>query len=510
MVSACVGSAEANPLARNCEEGTTLPTVPSWVAESNEEGSQFGFSVASAGDVNGDGFSDVIVGAFLQSSLAGRAFVFHGSVRGLSTVPNWSAEGGQINANFGESVASAGDVNGDGYDDVIVGADGYSNGQTSEGRAFVFHGSRAGLSSTPNWIAEGNQAVALFGSSVAGAGDVNGDGYSDVVIGAPYFDNGQTNEGRAFVYHGSPSGLSTFPNWIVESDQTQARLWGGATAGDVNDDGYADVIIGAGFFHNGQPDEGAAFVYHGSRAGLSPTPVWIVEGGSVEVTIFGLCAAAGDVNGDGYGDVIIGAQGGAEPLTSEGHAFVYHGSIDGLLSTPSWIAECDQQDALFGSTVATAGDINCDGFSDVIVGAQYYENGQIHEGRAFVYFGSATGLHRIFNWRGESDLIGADFGSSVACAGDVNGDGYSDVVVGARMFTNGELAEGRAYVYHGGAPSNPCPADISDGNGVVDIDDLLVIINNWGWTFSAGDITGNGNVDIDDLLIVINAWGPCI
>jgi hypothetical protein len=108
-------------------------------------------------------------------------------------------------------LATAGDVNGDGFSDVIVGASVYDNGETDEGRAFVYHGSGSGLSFTPNWTAESNQATALFGTSVATAGDVNGDGFSDVIVGA-FFDNGQTDEGRAFVYYGNEGdGLDRIP-----------------------------------------------------------------------------------------------------------------------------------------------------------------------------------------------------------------------------------------------------------------------------------------------------------
>jgi len=103
----------------------------------------------------------------------GRAFVYHGSADGLSTTPDWTAESDQVNANFGYSVRTAGDVNGDGYADVIVGAFGFDNGQDSEGRAFLYHGSAAGLSGTPNWTAESDQASSGFGVSVGTAGDVN-------------------------------------------------------------------------------------------------------------------------------------------------------------------------------------------------------------------------------------------------------------------------------------------------------------------------------------------------
>ncbi len=140
----------------------------------------------------------------------------------LSTVPNWTAESNQVSAEFGQSVASAGDVNGDGFSDVIVGAPLFDNGETDEGRAYVYHGSASGLSTVPNWTAESNQAGARFGTSVASAGDVNGDGFSDVIVGAPFFENGESEEGLAFVYHGSGTafvtqtvngdGLYTFPS----------------------------------------------------------------------------------------------------------------------------------------------------------------------------------------------------------------------------------------------------------------------------------------------------------
>jgi hypothetical protein len=168
-------------------------------------------------------------------------------------------------ATFGISVATAGDVNGDGFSDVIVGAYLYDNGQTNEGQAFVYHGSAVGLSTTAAWTGESNQADALFGISVATAGDVNGDGFSDVIVGAWAFDNPHTDEGRAFVYHGSAAGLSITLAWTSESDQAFA-LFGisVATAGDVNGDGFSDAIVGAHRFDNGELDEGRAFVYYGN------------------------------------------------------------------------------------------------------------------------------------------------------------------------------------------------------------------------------------------------------
>jgi hypothetical protein len=427
-----------------------LSTAAAWTAESNEAGAYFGRSVASAGDVNGDGLGDVIVGAHLVANGPGngRAFVFLGAASGLSTAAAWTAESDQAGALFGNSVASAGDVNGDGYGDVIVGAFGFDNGQTDEGRAFLYFGSAMGLSTTPAWAAESDQASAAFGVSVASAGDVNGDGYGDVIVGEPGFGNGQTGEGRGVVYLGSASGLSTAAAWTAESDQANAQFGRFvASAGDVNGDGYGDVIVGAPFFDNGQTDEGRTFVYLGSASGLSMAAAWTAESDQTTALFGSSVASAGDVNGDGYGDVIVAARLFDNGQTDEGRAFMYFGSASGLSTAAAWTAESDQAGSVFGISAASAGDVNGDGYGDVIVGASSFDNGQTDEGRAFVYFGSASGLSTASGWTAESDQADAQFGGFVASAGDVNGDGYGDVIVGASGFDNGQTNEGRAFVY---------------------------------------------------------------
>ena len=288
-----------------------LATSAAWTGESDQDYAYFGCSVSTAGDVNGDGYADVIVGAYQYDNGQmdeGRAYVYHGSANGLSPTAAWTAESDQAQAFFGLSVATAGDVNGDGYADVIVGARGYDNGETDEGRAYVYHGSAGGLSTTANWTAESDEAYVCFGCSVSTAGDVNGDGYADVIVGAPYYDNGQTNEGRAYVYHGSASGLSPTAAWTAASDQGSARFGTSvSTAGDVNGDGYADVIVGAPGYDNGEEDEGRAYVYQGSAGGLSATPAWSPESDQGSAYFGCSVSTAGDVNGDGYAEVIVGA-----------------------------------------------------------------------------------------------------------------------------------------------------------------------------------------------------------
>ncbi|HNP74856.1 MAG TPA: Ig-like domain-containing protein [bacterium] len=190
----------------------------SWQAESNQASAQFGRVVDSAGDVNGDNYDDIIVGAYKYDNGQtdeGAVFVWYGSATGLgdngtTTNADWQAESNQASAQFGHSVASAGDVNGDNYDDIIVGASSYDKGQTNEGAVFVWYGSETGLgeSGTPanaDWQAESNQATAYLGYSVASAGDVNNDGYDEVIVGAYYYDNVESNEGAVFVFSEPPT-----------------------------------------------------------------------------------------------------------------------------------------------------------------------------------------------------------------------------------------------------------------------------------------------------------------
>jgi hypothetical protein len=236
---------------------------------------------------------------------------------------------------------------------------------------------------------------------VAGAGDVNDDGYADVIIGAPYyeFDKDELNEGAAFVFLGSAAGIAdggpSTAATQLESNQPGAYMgWSVAGAGDVNGDDYADVIVGAVLYDAGETDEGAAFVFLGSAAGIA----------------------------------------------------------DGDPSTAATQLESDQDTAKMGQSVAGAGDINSDGYADVIVGAYRYDAGETEEGAAFLFLGSASGLVANGNPANadvqlESNQDWAWMGYSVAGVGDVNDDGAPDVIVGAPVYNAGQIKEGAAFVF---------------------------------------------------------------
>ena len=470
-----------------------------WMVESNNPGSRMGVSVDTAGDVNGDGYSDVIVGAEYFSTIdnEGKAFVYHGSASGLSATPSWTAVGSAYQDYFGQSVSTAGDVNGDGYSDVVVGAYLHDNGQTNEGKIYVYHGSSSGLSPGYNWSYEQNVASAKLGKSVSTAGDVNGDGYSDIIVGLPGYPFTFDGAGLAFIFHGSATGLNSswnrylYSRDLAGSDTSQLNANFGcsvSTVGDVNGDGYSDVIVGAYLYDAGQTNEGQAYLYHGSASGVESTCVWIGASNN-ENSEYGYSVAnAGDVNGDGFSDVVIGARYHDGSYENGGAAYVYYGIPSGLSSTPNRTYESNQGGAQLGYSVASAGDVNRDGYSDVIVGAPQYDNGTDSEGRAYVYHGSSSGLSASYSWVAESDSWYAAFGSSVSTAGDVNGDGYSDVVVGAPASGDYALA-GRIYIYHGsasGLSTSEARLIIGDTN----YDRLGSSVS------SAGDVNGDGFGDV--------------
>ena len=497
------------------------PTTANVTLQSDQVMAYLGQSVAGAGDVNGDGYADVIVGAYAFDSGQtdeGVAYVYVGGAEGVRSGNPASAHSilqpDQASAQMGYSVAGAGDVNGDGYSDVIVGARMYDAGQADEGAAFVFHGGPNGISSgnpgTANTTLQSDQAASDFGIHVAGAGDVNGDGYADVIVAARFFDSGQTDEGAAFVFHGGPSGVTngnpSTANATIQSDQANAGLdISVAGAGDVNGDGYADVVVGVYFYDSGQPGEGAAFVYHGGLSGVAGgnplTANATLQSNQDGAGLGASVARAGDVNGDGYADIIVGAFSYDDVQTNEGAAFVFHGGPMGVPSgnpsTANTTLQSNIDFASFGESVAAAGDVNGDGFSDVIVGASSYADGQPDEGAAFVFHGSSSGVANgspmTANATLQSDQVSALLGRSVASAGDVNGDGYSDVIVGAFLYNATFSDEGAAFVFHGG------PSGVTSGNPTT-ANTTVVSVQSSGHlgldVGGAGDVNSDGYADV--------------
>jgi hypothetical protein len=315
---------------------------------------------------------------------------------------------------------------------------------------YLFLGSATGLAATPAWMIEGSGSDESLGWSAASAGDVNHDGYADVIVGAPWASYPEGHEGRVYVFYGTASGLPATADRTLESNVAWTGLGVSvASAGDVNHDTYDDVIIGQDHMTNPEVEEGRVYVYLGSASGLGALAAWSYENNVDGSWLGESVAGAGDVNGDGFSDVIVGGFRYGNPDVREGVAYLFLGSASGPALAPAWQAEGDQGYAEYGQSVASAGDVNGDGYDDVLVGAPWYSNGQASEGRAFLYFGSPGGLLAAPLYTTESNQASANLGYSVASAGDVNHDGRADIIVGGQRYDGGQDNEGRASVYLG-------------------------------------------------------------
>ncbi|HEY0138376.1 MAG TPA: hypothetical protein VGB85_30030, partial [Nannocystis sp.] len=343
----------------------------------------------------------------------------------------------------GHSVKSAGDVNGDGLADIIVGAYGAEPNGVLSGRAYVVFGRQAGKPTELDAIAaglgggfvvNGEAELDFAGSAVAGAGDVDGDGLDDIIVGAYGSDINGDTAGRAYVVFGKASetpvdlsaiaaGLGGFAiDGELPFDQAGAAVAG---AGDVNGDGLADVIVGAPLADAQSDDAGRSYVVFGKS---SPTAVQLaavsqgiggfaIDGQQVRDYSGFSVDAAGDVNGDGLDDVILGAYGANPSGDASGRSYVVFGRTDGQLIALNAIANGDGGFALDGENgddysgfaVGAGGDADGDGFTDVIVGAFGSDAKGDGAGRSYVVFGGDySNVARSVGGQGPDNLAGTD------------------------------------------------------------------------------------------------------
>ncbi len=470
---------------------------------------QAGISVASAGDVNGDGYDDIIIGAREadpNGSNSGASYVVFGKASGftanieLSTLngtTGFKLSGVGEDQRSGISVASAGDVNGDGYDDLIVGAYRASGTGTDTGAAYVVFGKASGfaanidlssLDGTTGFRLSGVNSLDYAGFSVASAGDVNGDGFDDLIVGAKGADSNGSNSGTSYVVFGKASGFAVNIDLSSLDGATGFRLSGVAewdlagfsvaSAGDVNGDGYDDLIVGTPAADENGSSSGVSYVVFGKASGFAANIDLSSLNGTTGFKLSGAMlgdqsgvsvALAGDVNGDGYDDTIVGANHADPNGSNSGASYVVFGKASGFdasinLSTLDGTTGFRLIGAaahdVSGVSVASAGDVNGDGYDDLIVGAAYADPNGTTSGASYVLFGKAAGFTANIDLASLDGTTGFKLngvargdvsGFSVASAGDVNGDGYDDLIVGALRADPNGTDSGASYVMFGGA-----------------------------------------------------------
>jgi len=334
---------------------------------------------------------------------------------------------GQSGAEFGTRIANAGDVNNDGVDDLVVGAYRFdSNGLTDNGAAFVY----LGPDFTTSTFLSVNQAGAGFGAGVGGAGDVNLDGFDDVVIGAPGFDGtAGTNSGAAYVYFGGVGTFDATADATIQGPASSANMGAAVRGvGDVNNDGIDDLAVGVPRYNpGGRPDQGGAFIYYGaSNFNTTADAVLAINDLSVNS---GNALASGDVNGDAINDVIVGSTGyeSSANFINEGAAVVYFGGVVTIDTTPDAILRSGQVGATGGASVAV-GDFNGDGIGDVLSGAPLSSAATTEAGMVQVWFGNTGSFDTLVDVTLFGTDMVEDFGRSVATLPDINDDGREEIV----------------------------------------------------------------------------------
>lgn len=449
FVLACGGGAEKPAAPTVPRTRLDWPSATSLTPPLGQAYAYFGTDVAGIGDVDGDGYGELVVGAPRYDGV-GTVTLFYGSASGPDRDSRVTLSGQDEDEDFGSAVCGPGDVNGDGYADLVVGSPG---AQLDRGALTLYLGSAEGLTLSTRTVPFDADTTNFVGFPVAPAGDVDGDGYADLLVGAVGHSETDTYAGAVYLYPGSAEGLGS-PTKLLAPDGAAFDTFGYSLAhGDFDGDGFSDVAIGANGSDAVANNAGAVYLAYGSTTGLGALSRLTASDGASTDTYGGALAGVPDTNGDGFDELLVGAHLHDAGGLNSGAAYLYLGSAAGIdPSSERLLTAADAQEFdNFGVSVAGAGDVNGDGYGDVVIGAWDEDEAGFNAGAAYVFFGSVTGIQtRTQDKRtAPSPLDTQYFGAAVHGAGDVDQDGYADLVIGAEGDDTQAYDGGRAWFQPG-------------------------------------------------------------
>ena len=433
------------------------------------DGDRAGYSLASAGDLNGDGYADIITAARLADADsgedAGQAYVLFGPISGDVSLADANAilSGEAAGDYAGISVDGGKDIDGDGTPDLLIGSLNLTENGVVGGGAYIVYGPPSDMDlATADVRLTGTGDDDEAGRVVALLGDIDGDGTSESLVGARYDDDAGLNHGAAYLIFGGSPVSGTLDDGAViitgEGEQDSAGYWVSA-AGDVDGDGLADALVNA-YRADGDAGTNVGVTYLLSSGGAladRPSGLSLADAdgrfiGEDASDQSGSCVgSAGDIDNDGYDDFLIGAQhrdlGKDENI---GVVYVLTGSPSGeqSLADASAILSGEADGDFAGRALSPMGDINGDGNDDFLVGAKTNGEGGDNAGKSYLVLGpvsGSTGLVDAAAGRFVGDVAESQSGTEVASAGDVNNDGTADILIGAAS-----SGAGYAYLIYGG------------------------------------------------------------